>query len=379
MAATTATIAFRPAEDARRFAWDMLFVTLALLHGLLLIALPIVPVIALGVWWNSNTIAHSFLHRPFFRARSANRIFAAFLTVLLGIPQTLWRDRHLAHHADREWRLRITPALVFESALVLALWLVLALQRPRLFLFAYLPGYALGLVLCALQGRYEHLGGVTSHYGKVYNFLAFNDGFHAEHHASPGLHWTCLPDRRAAAVRTSNWPPLLRWIDGLAPTNHALELLERLALRFPALQRFLLRTHRDAFRALLADSAPSRIVLIGGGLFPRTAIVLRDLLPSAQIAIVDSDARNLATARSFLESRVSEFEFIHGSYSPDTCAGAGLAVFPLCFTGDREALYRNPPAPSVLIHDWAWRCRGRGALVSRVLFKRLNLVTRCAP
>ena len=52
---------------------------------------------ALVVWWTSNTIAHLFIHRPFFRRRSANRLFALGMSLALGIPQTLWRDRHLAH------------------------------------------------------------------------------------------------------------------------------------------------------------------------------------------------------------------------------------------------------------------------------------------
>jgi fatty acid desaturase len=40
--------------------------------------------------------------------------------------------------------------------------------------------------LCAMQGHWEHASGCpVSHYGHVYNFLCFNDGFHAEHHAAP--------------------------------------------------------------------------------------------------------------------------------------------------------------------------------------------------
>ena len=55
------------------------------------------------------------------------------------------------------------------------------------FLTTYLPGYAGGLALCALHGHYEHAGGTTSHYGTLYNVLLFNDGFHVEHHAHPGV------------------------------------------------------------------------------------------------------------------------------------------------------------------------------------------------
>ena len=33
-----------------------------------------------------------------------------------------------------------------------------------------------------------------SHYGAMYNFLSFNDGFHQEHHLRPSAHWTTLPE-----------------------------------------------------------------------------------------------------------------------------------------------------------------------------------------
>src|SRR5262249_44575255 len=45
---------------------DGFLVALAAAHALVLLAVPVMPVIALGVWWNSNTISHNFIHRPFF-------------------------------------------------------------------------------------------------------------------------------------------------------------------------------------------------------------------------------------------------------------------------------------------------------------------------
>src|SRR3954454_24068790 len=84
----------------RESTGDVLMMVLAATYGLVVVRWPAVPIIAIGVWWTSNTIAHSFIHRPFFRRAVANRLFALYLTVLLGIPQSLWRDRHLAHHAD---------------------------------------------------------------------------------------------------------------------------------------------------------------------------------------------------------------------------------------------------------------------------------------
>ena len=62
--------------------------------------------------------------------------------------------------------------------LVLAVWTAAASLAPGIFLTVYLPGWALGLGLCFLQGHYEHAGGTTSHYGRLYNLLFFNDGYH---------------------------------------------------------------------------------------------------------------------------------------------------------------------------------------------------------
>src|SRR5579863_4977103 len=120
-------------RTARR---DARFIALAGLHAIVLLIYPAIPIIAIGVWWNSNTIAHNFIHRPFFYTRSANRFFSAYLSVLLGIPQSLWRDRHLAHHAGVPWRLRASSQLAVESMLVLALWLALDATHPHFFLQA---------------------------------------------------------------------------------------------------------------------------------------------------------------------------------------------------------------------------------------------------
>jgi fatty acid desaturase len=79
---------------------DARFVALAVAHAGILLAVPSIPVIAVGLWWNANTIAHNFIHRPFFRTMAANRAFSAFLSLVLGIPQALWRQRHLQHHAE---------------------------------------------------------------------------------------------------------------------------------------------------------------------------------------------------------------------------------------------------------------------------------------
>src|SRR5256886_16059843 len=62
----------------------------------------------------------------------------------------------------------------------------------------FLPFWYLGNCLSYLNGYYRHYGanpdkpiawGVSS-YGKIYNWLFFYNGYHAEHHFRPKVHWT---------------------------------------------------------------------------------------------------------------------------------------------------------------------------------------------
>jgi hypothetical protein len=359
----------RPRGVLRHSRWDALLVTLALAQGVVLFAVPVLPVVAVGLWWNSNTISHYFIHKPFFRPRWLNRLFASYLTVLLGIPQSLWRDRHLAHHAGRDWRFHLTAELALEAGLVLALWAALLVLAPWFFLTSYVPGFALGLFLCWLHGYYEHARGTVSHHGRLYNLLFFNDGYHVEHHAGMSTHWTELRGSVESGVPVSRWPAVLRWLEVFS-----LENLERLVLWSRPLRWFVIATHRRAFRRLLAQVGPvGQVGIVGGGLFPRTALILRQLLPGARLVVIDSDPGNVETARAF---PLGDTEFVNERYDAERHCGFDLVVIPLAYVGDRNRLYREPPAAVVLVHEWLWRRTTRSMVVSWLLLKRLNLVTR---
>jgi hypothetical protein len=393
-------MAARVLGQTRWATWDALPVALALAQGALLLAWPSIPLVAVGLWWNANTISHHFIHRPFFRSRRLNASFSCYLSLLLGFPQSLWRARHLAHHLAIEGRrerhdLKLAP---FDFGAVVALWGALLVFAPGFLLTVYLPGFLIGLGLCYLQGHYEHSRGTVSHYGWLYNFLLFNDGYHIEHHARPAANWRELPLRRAAQANASRWPAVLRWLELVN-----LCALERVVLRFPALQRFVLKAHERAFRSLLIELPHARCVaIVGGGLFPRTALVLRRLLPESKLVLIDQSESNLAVARSFLSgpgerrhpcllrgsvaleqdgrqgclrSQGSQ-ELINERFEPGMPCDFDLLVIPLAFDGDRRALYERPPASAMLVHDWIWRRRGSSAVVSRLLLKRLNLVMR---
>jgi hypothetical protein len=201
----------------------------------------------------------------------------------------------------------------------------------------------------------------------LYNAAFFNDGYHVEHHTHPWVHWYCLPQVASDAAAASRWPAVLRWLEAAN-----LERMERVALHMPAVQKLLLCTHERALRRHLPRIRfASSVLIVGGGLFPRSAILLRQLLPHARIRIMDASADNIAAARPFVDE---EIQFINSIFDGNSCQTADLIVIPLAYIGDRAALYSNPPAPAVLIHDWIWSKRGDSVIVSRWLLKRLNLI-----
>ena len=103
-------------------------------------------------------------------------------------------------------------------------------------LFCYLPAFYVSLALVNMQNYYEHYGALpedrcadsASYYGWLYNLLAFNDGYHQEHHLRPQTHWSRLPDvRREFAERLdatrriiSPVPAIIGFLDRRRPLLH---------------------------------------------------------------------------------------------------------------------------------------------------------------
>ncbi|WP_030613078.1 fatty acid desaturase family protein [Streptomyces sclerotialus] len=82
-------------------------------------------------------------------------------------------------------------------------------------LLVYLPAFFVALVLVNVQNYYRHYGAdpsdrtadSVSYYGRFYNLIAFNDGYHQEHHLSPASHWSQLPDVRERRLDGLDSPP----------------------------------------------------------------------------------------------------------------------------------------------------------------------------
>ena len=297
MSATVARTGF-----LRFSRWDGVLVGLSFAYGAALLLAPSIPLVAIGLWWTSNTVGHNFIHTPFFRSARLNTAYSLFLSALTGIPQTLWRRRHLDHHAGRPCRRDRSGLLAMETGVVAGLWVFVALAASDVFLGIYLPGYAAGLGLCFLQDITSTPAARPVTTAGLYNLCFFNDGYHVEHHSRPG----CALDPAAAARRSKRASQPLAAGPALARrifTRGA----RASGTRSSWLQRFVLARHERALRRVLAElPRVAQVTIVGGGLFPRTLLILRQLLPEASLTIVEQRAEHIAAAQAFLQRRATD-------------------------------------------------------------------------
>src|SRR5882724_9201232 len=238
-------------------------------------------VYALMVNANINGIGHNFIHNPFFRSQLLNRLFGIVQSVACCFSQTYYDAVHMQHHkgnadrpddhgetidwisiykhghdgeAEKPWSyvffsfFRDDVSAIrrelgkrgnrdlfwgnIELATFAATLLVLFFFNWRYALF-FLPFFYLGHCFSYLNGYYRHYGanpdkpvawGVSS-YGKIYNWIFFYNGYHAEHHFRPKVHWTKLEAfhqsiadlQRQEGVRVINRAHMLGFLDPNLP------------------------------------------------------------------------------------------------------------------------------------------------------------------
>jgi fatty acid desaturase len=205
---------------------------------------------AYSISWNINGIAHNFIHNPYFRSPLLNRLFSLLESLTIGFSQTFYDCVHMRHHtgnSDRQdehgktkdwlsiyrygrdgkpesvWGYTFLSFFrddaketydeikkcnradarwgVFEVVAFVAVYLCVLIANWKFFLFM-LPFYYLGNCLSSLNGFYRHYGGNpdvpmawgVSSYNWLYNLIWFNNGYHAEHHYRPRMHWTKMKE-----------------------------------------------------------------------------------------------------------------------------------------------------------------------------------------
>src|SRR5213082_2862967 len=226
---------------------------------------------------NINGIGHNFIHNPFFRSELLNRLFGITQSIACCFSQTYYNAVHMQHHkgnADRpdekgetiDWisiykhghdgeaehpfnyafgsYFREDPETVFrelkrknprdafwgvtELVLFVSTFVILGILNWQYICFLLFFWY-LGHSLSYLNGYYRHYGGNpdkpiawgVSSYNKLYNWTWFYNGYHAEHHFRPKVHWTrmeafrdqILEQQRVAGVRVIRAPHALGFLD----------------------------------------------------------------------------------------------------------------------------------------------------------------------
>ena len=131
---------------------------------------------------------------------------AADLGKVFGLPLGRAREDRLHKLASKspDKRARELRQLWLDRAALLAGLVAFALISWQWTVACYLPAYYLALAMVNVQNYHEHYGAMPGHrfansvsyYGKLYNFLTFNDGYHQEHHLQSHAHWRTMPQIR---------------------------------------------------------------------------------------------------------------------------------------------------------------------------------------
>jgi len=237
---------------------------------------------AFGIGWSLDSVSHNFIHNPFFAWEPLNRLTSLLLTLALGTPQTMYKYVHMRHHAGNSDRIgadgtTVDPISLYQyghdgkieprwSYVFRQFWRddgpftvarAIRAKRPKearqalqefwaivivygallvldwRFVLVMAPFYYLGHCLSFLIAWYEHAGadpdrpiatGVST-YEPLYNWAFLNNGYHAEHHYQPKVHWTKMRGLRdeireaqaAAGVRTLRVAHFLGFLDRGAP------------------------------------------------------------------------------------------------------------------------------------------------------------------
>jgi len=236
---------------------------------------------SVSISWNINGISHNFIHNAYFRSPLLNRLFSLMESLTCGFSQTFYDCVHMRHHmgnADRpgndgstvDWLsiyrfgkngeaenvwsytflsyFRDDPKAIYrelkrrnpsdarwgvlEILAFLAFFACLTILNWKFMVF-FVPFYYFGHCLSYLNGYFEHYAGNpdvpiawgVSTYHKLYNLTWFNNGYHAEHHFRPKLHWTKMPEfhrqildaQRRGGVRVIKPPHALGFLDENLP------------------------------------------------------------------------------------------------------------------------------------------------------------------
>ncbi len=199
-----------------------------------------------------NSSLHHHTHWPTFNSKKYNNIYECFLGAASGIPVQVWKIGHLIHHkhvndkpdetghtkdhtsvyrngkngnVQNFWKYILVDGIggikhywyqipyyavtlktdknvkkeYWSFRIFILLIMIINFKYGILLLLTYLISYVINQANSyGEHWGYLHLRGDTtrdsySNYGKLFNWVTFNAGFHQEHHHRPGVHWSKLP------------------------------------------------------------------------------------------------------------------------------------------------------------------------------------------
>jgi fatty acid desaturase len=239
---------------------------------------------SVSISWNINGISHNFIHNPYFRSPLLNRLFSLMESVSCCFSQSFYDVVHMQHHkgnsdhrdengetvdwlsiyrhghdgqAENPWAytflsfFRDDPKAIakelakrgevearwgkIELGVMISVMVIEALLNWRYVICYFLPFMYFGHCLSYLNGYYRHYGGNpdkpiawgVSSYDKLYNWIWFYNGYHAEHHFRPKVHWTRMVTfhrqiedlQRQEGVRVIAPPHALGFLDPDLPSR----------------------------------------------------------------------------------------------------------------------------------------------------------------
>jgi fatty acid desaturase len=233
---------------------------------------------SVSISWNINGISHNFIHNRYFNSAALNRAFSMVESMCCLFSQVLYDSVHRRHHmgnadkpdekggqtvdwisiyqhgkdghAENVWSyfflqfFRDDPKRAYREVAkhstreatwgivevaITGVCIVGGFLLSWKFMLYLLPFWYLGHCLSNLNGYFEHFGGNpevpmawgVSSYHWLYNFIWFNNGYHAEHHYRPRAHWTRMKalhgqiaeEQRRVGVRVIKPPHALGFMD----------------------------------------------------------------------------------------------------------------------------------------------------------------------
>jgi len=234
-------------------------------------------VYAYSISWNINGISHNFIHNRYFNSAILNRVMSLLISADCCFSQVIYDYIHRRHHignsdkpddkgetidfisiyrhgkdghAENVWTFtfgsffreepmkvvreiaRHDPAearWAFVEMGLTGVMLVGGFFLNLKFMLFFIPCWYFGHCMSYLNGYFEHFCGNpdvpmawgVSSYHKLYNWVWFNNGYHAEHHYRPRAHWTRMnqlhdqieQEQREAGVRVIKPPHAFGFFD----------------------------------------------------------------------------------------------------------------------------------------------------------------------